>query len=128
MIRLRHVLPVALLLVAQAPAVAQPRAPLREIPPAFRGGWDETPGGCQGFEPRFSIAARDLWNFEVHYRVLRVRWLGRTEIEVATQHVDHDGRPTRDRETWRFRLVDNGRAIAGNGANFRRCARPVERD
>lgn len=110
---------------AAAPAAAQT---LRTVPPAFHGGWDETPTGCQGFEPRFSITARNVWNFEVQWRVRRVRWLSRTEIEVATQHVDHDGRLTPDRETWRFRLINNGRAIAGSGVNFRRCARPVGRE
>lgn len=115
------------LLLGADPAAAQRNAPLRTIPPAFHGGWDETPGGCQGFEPRFSITARDIWNFEVQWQVRRVRRLSRTQIEIATRHVDHEGRLTADRQTWRFRLVDNGRAIAGYGETFRRCARPVER-
>ena len=109
---------------AAAPAGAQI---LREVPPAFRGGWDETANGCAGFEPRFAITARDIWNFEVHFAVLRVRRLSRTQIEVVTRHVPEQGRSAGQR-VWRFRLVNGGRALAGNGATFRRCARPVNRD
>lgn len=125
-------LPFALLLSAQALA-APPRAPpaaapLREVPEAFRGGWDETEQGCEGLEPRFSITATSVWNFEVRFLVREVRRLSPTEIEVATVHEDHDGNLTGEEETWRFRLVDGGRAIAGNGTEFRRCARAVTRE
>jgi hypothetical protein len=118
-----------LLLLPAVAAAATPAAgqTLREIPPAFRGGWDETANGCAGFEPRFSITARSVRNFEVQWQVRRVRRLSRTRIEVVARHVDHDGRVTAGRRTWRFRLVDNGRAIAGSGVTFRRCARPVSR-
>ena len=112
---------------AQPPA-PQPAAPLREIPEAFRGGWDESEQGCEGFEPRFSITATALWNFEVKFVVREVRVVSPAEIEVVTEHEDHDGNRTGEEGTWRFRLVDGGRAIAGSGVDFRRCARPVSRD
>lgn len=124
--------PLSALLLALLPASAL-AAPsggviLREVPAPFRGGWDERAEGCAGPEPRFSITARRVWNFEVGYEVIRVRRLSWGEIEIVAR-LDHEGRASAGEEiTWSFRLTDGGQAIAGDGVNFRRCANPVNRE
>jgi len=115
-------------LAASAAAAPAGQRNVREVPAPFRGGWDENPANCAGPEPRFSITATSVWNFEARYRVRRVRLLGPTRIEVVTRHDDQAGGPAGDEVTFAFTLVDGGRAIQGDGANFRRCDRPVNRE
>lgn len=107
-----------------SPTMAYPQFQ-SSIPRAFRGNWDEMiADGCDGREPRFSIGATTLDNFEVPWEVTRVKIVSPTEIEVSTTMKDEDANQ-QDR-TWQFRLADGGRTLtarASGSAFYRRCPR-----
>jgi hypothetical protein len=96
------------------------------IPKAFRGNWDEMiADGCAEREPRFSIGATTLNNFEVSWDVTNVKIDSPTEIEISTTTKDED--PDQQDQVWQFRLADGGKSLTSRkpgGAFFRRCPRP----
>lgn len=96
------------------------------IPKAFRDNWDEmTADGCAEREPRFSIGATTLNNFEVSSQVTNVKIVSLTEIEISTTSKDEDA--DQQNQTWQFRLVDGGKSLTSpspGGALYRRCPRP----
>lgn len=127
---MQHLVAIVLLLGAQAQAPAAYPQTLREVPAAFRGGWDEI-DDCSEREPRFSITATSFYNFEVRWQVREVRMLSPTEIDIVTLHDDPDRGVTGEEEIWTIRLVDGGRAITGrNGGtpDFPRCADTLGRE
>ena len=108
---------------AAAPASARRAAPIagyprmvRQVPPAFHGGWDEL-DDCAGREPRVTITADSVYDFEVEWRVREVRLPSPTEIDIVTRFLDPERGPTEEEQIWMFRLVDNGRAIAPRGGD-----------
>jgi hypothetical protein len=96
------------------------------IPKAFRGNWDEMiADGCAGREPRFSIGATTLNNFEVSWEVTNVKIDSPTEIEISTTTKDEDG--DQQDQVWQFRLADGGKSLTSRkpgGTFFRRCPKP----
>lgn len=131
---MRCFLAIAVLLGVEAAAAGQqpagyPRT-VREVPPAFHGGWDEL-DNCAGREPRFTIDATIFHNFEVEWQVREVRMLSPTEIDIVTLLYDPELGLTDEESTWAIRLVDSGRAIAerhGGTPEFLRCTDSLERD
>jgi len=102
---------------------------VRQVPPAFHGGWDEL-DNCAGREPRISITADSVYDFEVHWQVREVRLLSPAEIDIVARYDDPERGPTAEEEIWMFRLLDNGRAITdrdGGGTEFLRCRDTLER-
>ncbi|HKR25718.1 MAG TPA: hypothetical protein VJS15_10695, partial [Allosphingosinicella sp.] len=75
----------------EAPA-GYPRT-LRQVPPAFHGGWDEL-NDCAGREPRITIAADSVYDFEVAWEVREARLLSPTEIDIVTVYLDPERGPT----------------------------------
>jgi hypothetical protein len=133
---MRHIAAIAFLASAGlAPAQRPPAAPagvqiLNQVPAPFRGGWDEI-DDCSQREPRFSITATSLYNFEVRWQVRQVRMISPTRIDIVTRFDDPETGLTEEEATWSFRLVDGGRAItAGNGAppRFLRCGDVLGRE
>lgn len=110
------------------PKPAYPRA-IREIPPQFRGAWDElVTDGCGGREARFQLEARQMFNFEVAYEVQTVTLRSPTWIVVHTQLDPEFGGPE-DGE-WTFRLVQGGNALSGPSGKppyFDRCRYQLNR-
>lgn len=112
----------------KAPLAGYPRT-VRQVPPAFHGGWDEL-DNCAGREPRFSIAADSVYDFEVSWQVREVRLLSPTEIDIVAVYHDPERGPTNEEAVWTFRLLDNGRAIADRNdgtMEFLRCRDSLER-
>lgn len=102
---------------------------VREIPPQFRGAWDElVSDGCEGREARFQLERRYLFNFEVAYDVLKVTMRSPTLIVVHTQLDPQFGGP--EDGTWTFRLVRGGNALSGPDGKrpyFGRCRHQLNR-
>ena len=112
----------------KAPPAGYPRT-VRQVPPAFHGGWDELTD-CAGREPRVTITADGFYDFEVRWQVREVRLLSPTEIDIVTHFDDPERGVTDEEEVWTIRLIDNGRAIADRrgGTEFPRCADPPGRE
>jgi hypothetical protein len=84
---------------------------VRDIPPPFRGAWDElVADGCLGREARFQLNAREFFNFEVPFEVLKVTLRSPKVIDVQTRLEPEFGGPEDD--TWTFRLVKGGNALS----------------
>jgi hypothetical protein len=82
---------------------------VREIPLEFRGTWDELNCGIR--EVRYRISARRMFNFEAGYTVRNVTLRSPTEIVVITRADPEVGGSTHG--VWRFRLVEDGKALSG---------------
>jgi hypothetical protein len=97
---------------------------LTEIPPAFRGSWDELiDDGCLDREPRFHLEPRTISNFEVEYDVLKVTLRTPSDLVVHVRLNPVFGQSAK--ETWQFKLVQDGRALAapdGKPPFYRKCS------
>jgi hypothetical protein len=95
----------------------------------FRGAWDELiEDECLGREPRFQLERRNVFNFEVGYDVTTVTVLSPTLIDVHIRLMSEFGGP--EENTWTFRLVKNGAALAardGDPPYFLRCRYRLDR-
>lgn len=105
------------------PAAATYPRDMTSIPQKFRGRWDEeTDDGCAERESRFGLFARTLTEFEVTWKVKKVRLHGPNEIELFVTTEDEDGKPISG--TWGFILLPDGSGLTDRPAGeytYRRC-------
>jgi hypothetical protein len=96
---------------------------VREVPQAFRSGWDEYVP-CEQREPRFSITRNRLYNFDVEWVVREVVLHSPSEIDLVTVLRDPDDGMKAEEAVWSLRLIDGGRKLTGRSREapvYSRC-------